>query len=172
MVEANLVISYDPSHAGIAKEEVERVLKEVKQKFKFLKSEVDGLLKLRVANPKKVVKDLTKLCKKKSELFDKTFNYVPIEKWCRSAMKDMVNAVKKLEKDIKKTEKWKMDLTKRKYDKGHTTELILKLTDVVDKPKVDLKKPEKIIKVEIIGNKAGLSLLKADELLNVSKHKK
>ena len=114
---------------------------------------------------RKTVKSLLKLCSKKPEFFEKTFHWVPIDKWCKSTVKDMQKVVKKLEKDIKKTEKWKMELNKRHYDKEDTVELILKLTEVVDKPKVDLKKPQKIIKVEIAGNKAGLALLKADEEL-------
>lgn len=171
MVEANLIVSYDPSHIGSAKQEVENVLKELKHDFKHLKQHADGLFNLRVKDAKKTVKSLSKLANKKSEFFDKTFNWVPIDKWCKSTVKDMQKVVKKLEKDIKKTEKWKMELNKRHYNKGDTIELILKLTDVVDKPKVDLKKPQKIIKVEIMGNKAGLSLLKADELFNTQKIK-
>jgi len=171
MVEANLIVSYDPSHAGSAKEEVKNVLKEVKHDFKHLKSNIDGLFNLKVKDAKKTVKNLGKLCGKKPEFFEKTFNWIPIDKWCKSTVKDMQKVVKKMEKDIKKTEKWKMELNKRHYKKGDTVQLILKLTEVVDKPKVDLKKPQKIIKVEIAGNKAGLSLLKADELLNTIKAK-
>lgn len=171
MVEANLIVSYDPSHAGSAKEEVENVLKEIKHTFKHLKSDIDGLFNLKVKDAKKTVKNLTKLCGKKPEFFEKTFNWVPIDKWCKSTIKDMQKVVKKMGKDIKKTEKWKMELNKRHYKKGDTIQLILKLTEVVDKPKVDLKNPQKIIKVEIAGNKAGLSLLKADELLNTIKAK-
>ena len=47
--------------------------------------------------------------------------------------------------------------------------LIVKLTDVVDRKNVDLNKPKKIIKVEIIGKNAGISLLEPDELLIVPK---
>lgn len=172
MVKANLIVSYDPSHIGSAKEEVENVLKEVKHSFKHLKQDVDGLFNLGVKDARKTVKSLSQLCKKKPEFFEKTFHWVPIDKWCKSTVVDMQKIVKKIEKDIKKTEKWKMELNKRHYKKGgDTVELIIKLTDVVDKPNVDLKKPQKIIKVEIIGNKAGLSLLKADELLNTLKTK-
>jgi len=39
---------------------------------------------------------------------------------------------------------------------------------VVDRQKIDLKKPKKIIKVEIIGTHAGISLLESGELLTVS----
>jgi len=39
---------------------------------------------------------------------------------------------------------------------------------VVDRKEIDLKKPEKIIKVEIVGKDAGISLLEPDEFLIVS----
>jgi tRNA(Ser,Leu) C12 N-acetylase TAN1 len=62
-----------------------------------------------------------------------------------------------------------MDLKVRKVkEKPDEIKLILKLTEVIDRPKVDLQNPDKIIKVEVIGNKAGLALLGKDELLNVA----
>jgi len=59
-----------------------------------------------------------------------------------------------------------MDLHKRHFDMG-STEVIMKLTEVVDKPKVDLENPQKIIEVQIIGKKAGLALLNKDEIFSV-----
>ena len=79
----------------------------------------------------------------------------------------MQKEIKKLQKGIKKTEKWKLDLHKRQFDKIHFTELVLKLTEVVDKPKVDLESPQKILEVQVMGKKTGLSLLNKDELLTV-----
>jgi tRNA(Ser,Leu) C12 N-acetylase TAN1 len=172
MAEADLIVTFDPSHAGSAKEEVNRVLKEVKKEAKHLKSEIDGLFKLKIGNSKDVVKSLKKLHSKKPDLFERTCHWTPIEKWCKSSVKDMQKTVKKMQEKIKKTDKWKMELTKRHYPKSSTVDLILKLTEVVDKPKVDLKKPKKIIQVEVMGNKAGLSLLGTDELLNTLKGKK
>lgn len=172
MPNANLIVTYDPSHAGSAKEEVKRVLKKIKHDAKHLKSKVDGLFELKVKDARKTVKKLATLAKKTPGSLEKTFHWIPVDKWAKSTIKDMQNVIKKLEKDIKKTDKWKMDLSKRHYKKGNTTELILKLTEVVNKPNVDLEKPKKIIRVDIIGNKAGLSLLKDDELLNTVKLKK
>lgn len=171
MAEANLLVTFDPTHAGKAKEEVDKILEEVKEKAEYLKSEVDGLFQLKVKDAKKLVKNLVGFCKKNKKKFEVTFHWVPIDKWCKSTIEDMQKTIKGFVKDIKKTEKWKMDLVKRQYEKMHTTELILKLTEVVDRPKVDLKKPDKIIKVEVIGDKAGIALLAKDELLNVVKIK-
>ncbi|MBI2558071.1 hypothetical protein HYW20_02005 [Candidatus Woesearchaeota archaeon] len=166
MVEANLLVTHEPSRAGSAKEEVEKALKAIKQKAKFLKSDVDGLFKLRVGNAKKTVKSLGKL-KSKKGMFEHTFYWIPIDKWIATNVKSMQKEVKKLQNGIKKTEKWKMDLHKRHFDSMHSTELIMKLTEVIDKPKVDLENPQKIMEVQIIGKKTGLSLLSKDEILSL-----
>ena len=166
MVEANLLVTHDPSHAGSAKEEVEKALKAARQKAKFLKSDADGVFKLRAGNPKKLVKSLAKL-KRKKGMFENTFYWVPIEKWTAANVKSLQKEIKKLQKGINKTEKWKLDLHKRHFDEIHPTELIMKLAEVVDKPKVDLDAPQKIIEVQIIGKRAGLALLDKDELLSV-----
>ncbi|MBI2659011.1 hypothetical protein HYX05_02835 [Candidatus Woesearchaeota archaeon] len=165
MVEANLIVTHDASHAGSAKENVEKALKAVKQKAKFLKSDVDGVFKLRVGNAKKIVKILNKI-KKKKGMFDHTFHWIPIDKWTSSSVSAMQKEIKKLQKGIKKNEKWKLDLQKRHLDIS-TTELILKLTEVVDRQKVDLENPQKIIEVQIMGKKAGLALLNKDEILSL-----
>lgn len=165
MAEANLLVTHDSSHAGSAKEEVEKALKSIRQKAKFLKSDVDGVFKLRVGNPKKIVKSLSKL-KNKKGMFEHTFHYVPIEKWTTSNIKAMQKEIKKLQGGIKKTEKWKMDLHKRHFEMP-STELIMKLTEVIDKPKVDLNNPQKIIEVQIMDKRTGLALLNKDEILSL-----
>ncbi|MAG08634.1 hypothetical protein CMO89_04120 [Candidatus Woesearchaeota archaeon] len=170
-VKANLIVTHEPSHIGTAKKEVEALMKALKHEAKFLKSDIDGLFNLRVKDPRGTVKKLNKLAKKQIELFDTTFHWTPIDKWCKSTVKDMQKTVKVLVKDIKNTDKWKMELNKRKT-KQHERDLIIKLTSVIDKPNVDLNNPKKIVRVEIVGNKAGFSLLGADELLNVAKMKK
>ncbi len=171
MVKANLLITYDPSHLKRAKEEVTTLLEGLGIKGRFLKSEVGGILKLRTNNPKEVVKSLVTLYKKKPKSFGSTCRWIPIDKWCKSELGSMKRTVKKFANDIKDNESWKMDLEKRLYDKHHTTELILELTKSIDKMKVNLSKPKKIIKVEVIGKQAGFSLLSKNEMLRASSKK-
>lgn len=170
MVDANLLVTYDPSHGGKAKEEAETLLKEVKAGAKFLKSDVAGLFQLRVKGPKAIVKKLVKMCKSKPDKFKFTFHYIPIDKWVKSDVKAMTTVTKSLGAKIKAKEKWKMNFSKRHYE-GDSRELIVKLTAPIDRPNVDLSNPDKIVQVEIVGKKAGLSLLDKDELLEVTKLK-
>ena len=93
---------------------------------------------------------------------------MPVDKWVSSKVTDMAEAIKSMVPKIGLNEKWKMELEKKYYNKYDYNELILKLTEVVNREKIDLKKPKKIIKVEIIGSNAAISLLKPGELLLVS----
>ncbi len=163
-----LLITYDPAHIESSREKVEMLFKEIKSKPQFLKSKYSGIFLLSVSKPKEVVKKLKVMSKKNRELFGKTYRYIPVDKWVKSEITDMQKAIKSLVPGIKDNEKWMMDLEKRHYHKFDFKELIVKLTDVVDRKNIDLKKPKKIIKVEIVGKDAGISLLTPDELLAVS----
>jgi len=169
MAKANLLVTYDPTHLSRAKEEVITLLEGLGVKGNFLKSEVGGVLKLKTTNPKGIVKSLVSLYKKKPGNFKNTYRWIPIDKWCKSELSSMNRTVKKFVKDIKENESWKMDLEKRLYNKYHTTELITELTKPVNRMKVNLNNPKKIIKVEIIGKHAGFALLNKNEMLKASK---
>lgn len=167
MADANLLVTHEPSHAGSAKEEVEKALKAIRQKAKFLKSDAEGVFKLRTGNARKAVKSLSKL-KRKKGMFEHTFYWVPIDKWVPLNIKAMQKEIKKIQKGINKTDKWKLDLHKRKFEQMQSQDLITKLTEVVDKPNVDLENPQKIIEVQFMDKKAGLALLNKDEILSLS----
>ena len=167
---SNLMITYDPTHRSLAEAEVTDVFKRIAEEIKFLSSEIEGVFKVATSKPRESVKKLAKLCMKEPDLFRATYQYVPIDTWCASEIKVMQDIIKELEKDIKASERWKMTLNKRSYETP-AMDVIIELTEVVNKPKVDLNNPEKIIRVEIFGDKAGIALLKADESFSVPKLK-
>lgn len=163
-----LIVTYDPAHQKSCEESLENVMDTVGAKPKLLKSKYSGIFLIELPKPKEVVKMLIKLSKKDQEIFGKTHRYIPVDKWVSSKVPDMQKAVKSLVPKIGENEKWKMDLEKRHYHKLDYQDLIVQLTEVVDRRKIDLKKPKKIIKVEIIGTHAGISVLEPGELLAVS----
>lgn len=170
--EANLLVTFDPTHKETAVKQIEALLKEIKEKVSVLKAD-EGVAELLVGDAKKIVKQLSGMAKKNADKFGPTFHWIPIEKWVKSGIADMQKALKDYEKGIKENEKWKMDLKVRKVKtKPDEIKLIMQLTEGINRPKVDLENPDKIVKVEIIGNKAGIALLGKDELLNVAKYKK
>ncbi len=166
----NLLVTFDPNKEASAKLEIEQLLSEINEKSRFFDSDVNGLFKIAVNNPKAVVRKLVERCKSNPDKFSRTFHWIPVDNWCKSKISEMQNLVKQVANGIDSGEKWKMDLGKRNFEE-HERDLIIKLTDVIDKPNVDLKDPDKIIKVDILGNEAGISLLRKDEILSVPKLK-
>lgn len=168
--EANLLVTFDPENLPAAKYELKEMLEEVgEENPEFLHSKVHGLFKLRISlNPKEATKKLDTLCRKDPSKFWYTYHWIPVEKWCPSTIEEMSKIVKEFAKRIAQEERWRMRINKRFYERHHTPELIEQLTRHVDRPNVDLEKPDKTIRVEIIGGEAALSLLKPQEHFSVN----
>lgn len=164
-----MIVTYDPTHASKAKEEAEELLQDLGG-AKFQESEFEGVFLLHTKEPKKITKKLTEILKDEPYKFKYTFRWIPVDKWCSSKLLDMSQALKEIDSKIGEHESWKMDLGKRGFE-GDTIQLIMKLTESINKPNVNLKNPDKIIKIEIIGELAGISLLNPDEYLNIAKVK-
>lgn len=170
MAEANLLVTFDPVHESSAKKEIETLIKEMKIEGKIVKID-QGLAQLKVKDARKTINTLLKFAKKKIDKFTYTFNWWPVDKWCKAEIREMQKVISEIQKGIKKEDKWKMELIKRQTTKDYPKDIIIQLTDVVNKPNVDLEKPHKVIKVEIIGGKAAITLIAEGESLNVQKLK-
>ncbi len=171
MKEANLLVTYDPAHAGSAKSEVQALLEQVGEKAEFLESNVEGLFLLQTnKEPKEITKELRDVVEEAPDKYKYTYRWIPIEKWCKSSMDDMTRAMKEINSEMNDEDSWKLDLGKRQHA-ARSTDLIIKLTESINHPKVDLKNPQKIVKIEIIGDRAGVALLDKSELLDIPKMK-
>lgn len=172
MADANLLITYDPSHVKKAEDEAKALLKAAGEDAKFIESKVEGVFLLRTKkDPKELARQLRKAGKADPTQFSATYHWVPIETWVKTDVKAIGKVLQDFDKKMDPAKSWKLDLAKRHYDKASVTDLILKLTEFIDKPKVDLKNPQVVISVEILGDKTGLALLNADELIETSKLK-
>ncbi|MCP3683450.1 MAG: hypothetical protein GY861_12255 [bacterium] len=168
---ANMLITYDPNHRGTAEAEINGVFNSIGQSVTLIESGIDGLFRASTPNPKQAVKALLELCYGNPSLFSVTNRYIPVEKWCESEIPEIQATIRSMVSRIGIEEKWKMGLNKRHWDKVHGTELIIQLTDVIDREHVDLVNPDKIVQVEIVGDDTGVSLLNSDEVLDVPKIK-
>jgi len=163
----NMLVSFNPSHAGMAETELNAVLSKIGEKPKILATSAEGLFKVAVSDARKVVGRLRNLCQADPNLFAATQHYTPIDSWCKSELTHMQKSVKSAASGISQSERWKMHLAKRHWKKLEGTDLIIKLTKVIDREHVDLKNPQKIVQVEIIERDAGISLLEPDDILDV-----
>ncbi|MBN2454355.1 hypothetical protein JXB11_02310 [Candidatus Woesearchaeota archaeon] len=167
----NMLVTYDPNHRGIAEMELKEVMKQVGAVPRIAPTEVDGLFKVAVKDSRKTAVSIATLVMKNPAVFMSTHHYTPVDTWVKSEVPAMQQAVKKAADSIGNSERWKMGLNKRHWNKMDSVPLIIKLTDVISKQKVDLNNPQKIVQVEIIGKEAGVALLKPNELVDVPRIK-
>ncbi|MBI2144647.1 hypothetical protein HYU17_05910 [Candidatus Woesearchaeota archaeon] len=169
--QANMIVTFDPNHKGTAELELREVLKQVGEKPQIGQTEVEGLFKVAVSNARAASARVRSLCRSNPNLFSVTHHYTPIDKWCPSDVPAMQKVINAVSEGIGQNEKWKMGMNKRHWDKLEGVQLIVKLTDVVNRKNVDLNSPDKIIQVEIIGKETGIALLKPSEIVDVAKEK-
>ncbi len=169
--QANMIVTFDPNHRGTAELELREVLKQAGEKPQIGQTEVEGLFKVAVSNARAAVAKIRTLCGNNPNLFAVTHHYTPIDNWCQSEVPAIQKLIRAASAGIGQNEKWKMGLNKRHWDKLEGVQLIVKLTEVVDRKHVDLDKPDKVIQVEIIGKEAGVALLTPKDVADIAREK-
>jgi len=170
MQDYNVLVTFHHTDKWQAEEEVDSILRSAGVELQdMMESTVPGLLNLRVAGSgKDAVRKLRQYAFRFPELFRFTHRWTPIEEWVRSTPDAMLSAARIFGARIGKDERWRMDLEKRQYHQGSTLDLIRMLTEPIEAGEVNLDDPEKVLKVEIIGEFAGFSLVSPDEFLDIN----
>ena len=117
---------------------------------------------------REVTRGLRRLFARDPLLFQYTLKWVPIDLWTLSDMDSIKAATKKLSTRITVGDKWRMTVEKRRYAQYHKIEIITELATLIE-AKVDLEKPDKILRVDIIGKYAGLAVLRPLDVFSLAK---
>ncbi len=116
---------------------------------------------------REVIKGLYEIYSKDSAIFRETIKWVPVDYWMKSDLQSMANCLSSISKHtITKGEKWMMVVEKRRYSRYHKADIIKHLADLIGE-KVDLKNPDKVVRIEIIGNNAGISVIRPNEIFSI-----
>ena len=165
-MDPTLLVTYAPAHPGKAEHEVRALLDEFESGFEITDATTPGLFLVAIENPKSVVTQLKQL---PADSFEMTYKWIPIEEWTPAELPDIAAAVASCSARLLPEDSWRLLLFKRGYQKHDAPTLIKKLTEPITHEKVDLHHPKKLIVVEIIGARAGISLLSSEEYLDVNK---
>ena len=95
---------------------------------------------------------------------------IPIQKIIESEIDEIEKAVSELSEQILDDETYRISIEKRNSDLS-SKEIITKIADKI-KNKVSLEFPDKVILIEILGNKTGISILKKSDVLSIEKTKR
>ena len=95
---------------------------------------------------------------------------IPIQKIIESKMGEIEEAISSMSQEILDGETYRISIEKRNSDLS-SKEIITKIADRI-KNKVSLEFADKIILIEVLGNKTGISILKKSDVLSIEKTKR
>jgi len=121
-------------------------------------------------DPIKVVHDLRNLLKERPWEFKYTLKLVPVQKVTDARLEIIESTAVALATEIAQKETFRITVEKR-----HTSLSSKSIIDTIAKRidrTVNLEHPDKIVMVEVIGELAGVALLKPDDILSVERDKR
>jgi tRNA acetyltransferase TAN1 len=166
----NLLVSRSRGGHRRARREIVAILKALGDEQPTVsRTLVRGLVgvKTRLAS-RDVVRGLRGLQEKDPLLVQYTCKWLPVDAWGSSDVEAMKDAIRGLRDRIEPTETWRMTLEKRRYTQHHQLELVRILAESID-AKVDLTHPDKILRVDILGRHAAMSVLTPDDIFSTAR---
>ena len=95
---------------------------------------------------------------------------IPIQKVIETTIGNIEKTIENMNEQIKSGETYRVSIEKRNSDLS-SKEIITKIADKI-KNNVSLEFPDKVVLIEILGNKTGISILKKSDILSVEKTKR
>lgn len=170
MYDFNLLVSCPWAVAGRCRREIAYFLRLLGDGEPVIKRTIArGIIGVKThLDSREVVRGLQTLFNEDSSGFQHTLKWVPVDLWTNSDIESMRTAVGQVKDKIKQGERWRMTVEKRRYTFHHTIDIIKALAELIDE-KVDLKNPDKILRIDIIGKYAGVSVLSPHEIFSTTK---
>jgi len=156
----------DERHAKVEAEEVFRKIGDNaplvwKTKFSGLlacKSSLDWL---------EAVKEIRRLIDEDPTTFFLTLRYIPVAKTVRTDLDEIKDAVKDMIDVIGEDESFRVTVEKRGSPLS-SRDIILGVAELIDR-KVDLKNPDWVVLIEVVGDITGVSVLKPNDVISLTK---
>lgn len=169
MYDFNLLVSCPWALAGRAKREIAYLVKQLGDDEPVIKRTIArGIIGVKThLDSREVIKGLKTLFRKEPGIFQFTLKWVPVDLWVDSDIETMKEAVAQIKDKIKLGERWRMTVEKRRYNLHHTIDVIKALAELINE-KVDLKNPDKILRIDIIGKSAGFSVVTPQEIFSTT----
>jgi tRNA acetyltransferase TAN1 len=131
---------------------------------------ISGLIAAKtILDPFQVIEKLRAVLKERPYEFRYTLRAIPVEKVVRTNLDDIQQAVTELAAKIGQDETFRVTAEKR-FTSIPTLDIIETAAANI-KNKVDLTSPNKVILIEVVGGFTGVSIVKPDEILSVSKER-
>jgi len=110
--------------------------------------------------------------KKDPHFFQYILKIIPIDYICETNIKTITNLIQNHSKNfIREGDTFKIVINRRKHEKIERNFMIERIASNINN-KVDLDNPDKIIRLEVLGNFCGVSFLEKNDIIRVGALKK
>ena len=133
-------------------------------------TEISGLIVAKTSlDPFQAVQKLREMLRRSPAEFRYTLKVVPIETVVPTRLKDIEEATAQLSAKIGENETFRVTVEKR-HTELSTKEIIEAAAKHIDR-EVNLKNPDRIVLIEVMGGATGISVIKPDDILSIAKEK-
>lgn len=137
---------------------------------KVEKTGITGLTAAKtILNPFDATQKLRKILKESPQEFRYALRIIPIEKVVSSDLDQIREALKELTSRIGENETFRVTVEKR-FTTLSTRDIIEVAAAKINR-RVDLKRPDKIILIEVVDGLTGVSLIEANDIISVAKER-
>ena len=168
----NIIITCARHLEPETEEEICRVLEKFGDSdVKVLITNMSGILTAEtIIDPIQVVKQIREMILDEPWSIRYCLRIIPIQEHVETKIEEIEKIIIKMSKQILEGETYRISIEKRNSDLS-SQELISKIASNITN-KVSLEFPDKIILIEILGNKTGISILKKSDILSLEKTKR
>ncbi len=151
--------------------EIWYLLKEVGDEAAIVdRTNVAGLIAAKTSlDPFEVIKRFRDVLRERPYEFRYSIRIIPIEKVVPTDLNEIERVATEMGGRIGKDETFRVTVEKR-YTSLSTRDIIEAAASNIER-KVDLTKPDRILLVEVVGSITGISLIKPDDVLSVTREK-
>ena len=134
------------------------------------KTGIRGLIAARTSlDPREVIEKFRSILQEHPYEFRYALRIIPIERTVPTDLDEVKRVASELAADIGEKETFRVTVEKR-FTSIHSQDFIEAVATGIDR-KVDLKNPDKVLLIEVVGGVSGISLIKPSEVLAVTKEK-
>ena len=170
MYNFSLLVSCPWTLTGRARREIAYFLRQLGDEKPTIKPTVArGIIGVKTRlDSREVVQKLISFFNQDPSGFRYTLKWVPVDLWADSDIESLKGAVQELRNKVKLGAHRHMTLEKRRYTQYHKIDIIRTLAELIGE-KVGLKNPDKILRIDIIGKYAGVSVISPSEIFSTTK---
>ena len=167
----NLLVTTTRGNEDNACSEIWYLLKEIgDEKAEVDKTGVSGLIAAKTSiDPFEVIAKFWEILKERPYEFRYSLRIIPIERVVKTRLEEIAKVAEELAPRIGENETFRITVEKR-FTEISTKDVIEAAASKIER-KVNLEKPDKILLIEIVGGLTGISLIKPEDIISVSKEK-